>query len=237
MLRILLLRHAQSTWNAQGRWQGRADPTLSPDGRRSAESIAPYYEGVSTIYSSPLLRSRETAEIIGKVLGIEHLLISEDLSERNIGEWTGLTREEVERSWPGYLKDHKWPPSAETTESVRQRAYRCLKQIAKQALDGDALDGGSSDGDGSSGDGSDGDAEEQPSVTNVPTPRDCSAEILVVTHGGLITTVEQSLGQQWRRIVNLSGRGILGNGSSWELDKILERPPELSRSVYEKDSP
>jgi len=216
-LRILLLRHAQSTWNAQGRWQGRADPTLSPDGRRSAEAVAPYYEGVSAIYSSPLLRSRETAEIIGKVLGIEHLLTTEDLSERDIGEWTGLTREEVEASWPGYLKNHRWPPSAETTDSVRQRAHRSLQQIAKQATNA----------------GSD----ESTPAADSPAPEGNSAKVLVVTHGGLITTIEQSLGQPWRRIVNLSGRQILGDGSAWELGKILERPAELSRSVYETDSP
>ncbi len=217
MLRLLLLRHAQSTWNAEGRWQGRADPPLSEVGQLSCEAIAPYLGDVGAVFSSPLLRSRQTAQIIARSLGIDQIRANPDLSERNLGEWTGLTRQEVEQNWPGYLETHRWPPSAETTDSIRQRAHRGLREIAAQV-------GLNSDASGAA-----------------------EAKVLVVTHGGLITAVEQSLGHSWRRLVNLSGREILASSDpaarpgpsdiTLELGQTFERPDELSQVVYDKDSP
>lgn len=209
MLRLLLLRHAQSTWNAQKRWQGRADPPLSLDGRRSAEAVASHFSDVGAIYTSPLLRARETAEIIGKVLGVENVVADEGLVERNLGEWTGLTRDQVQQGWPGFLDEHKWPATAEPTKSIRQRAQQSLISIADQV---------------------------SPATGVTPL-------VLVVTHGGLITTIEQLLGQPWRPIVNLSGRELLLNSglkpennpdfeTSFALGQILERPDELD-SIFE----
>jgi len=220
VLRFFLLRHAQSTWNAQRRWQGHADPPLSEVGRNSAETIAPLYENVSAIHCSPLLRSLETAEIIGKVLGLDQPFVNENLSERNLGEWTGLTRKEVDQKWPGYLDTHRWPPGAETNDSIRQRALRGLREIIEQTK---ADFGGAADVDGVEADAADVD--------------EVDVEVLIVTHGGLITTVEQSLGHKWRRIVNLSGRELIAVDGSLELGRILDRPDELSHSVFEKDSP
>ena len=203
MLRILLLRHAQSTWNAKRLWQGRADPPLSEIGQLSAKAIAPYFDAVDAIYCSPLLRAAQTAETISQTLGFDPPLPNDNLVERDLGEWTGLTRDEVDQGWPGYLAEHRWPPSAETTDSVRQRALLGLEQVIAAAR------------------------------ANLSE----NATALVVTHGGLITTVEQALGLAWRRIVNLSGRELLSSGNELKLGQILERPRELSQEVLETDSP
>ena len=130
MLRLLLLRHAQSTWNAEGRWQGHADPPLSAEGKQTAKAAAPQYSHISRVVSSPLLRATETAEIIAESSGTSHVATHPGLTERDLGEWTGLTRSEVEERWPGYLSGHKWPESAETTEAFMKRVLEAIHSIA-----------------------------------------------------------------------------------------------------------
>ena len=130
MLRLLLLRHAQSTWNAEGRWQGHADPPLSAEGKQTAKAAAPQYSHISRVVSSPLLRATETAEIIAESSGTSHIATHPGLTERDLGEWTGLTRSEVEERWPGYLNEHKWPESAETTEAFIKRVLEAIHSIA-----------------------------------------------------------------------------------------------------------
>lgn len=129
MLRLLMLRHAQSTWNAEGRWQGHADPPLSAEGKQTAKAAAPQYSHISRIVSSPLLRATETAEIIAESSGSSHIATHPGLTERDLGEWTGLTRSEVEERWPGYLNEHKWPESAETTEAFIKRVLEAIHSI------------------------------------------------------------------------------------------------------------
>lgn len=130
MLRLLLLRHAQSTWNAEGRWQGHADPPLSPEGKQTAKAAAPQYSHISRVVSSSLLRATETAEIIAESSGTSQIATHPGLTERDLGEWTGLTRSEVEERWPGYLNEHKWPESAETTEAFIKRVLEGIHSIA-----------------------------------------------------------------------------------------------------------
>ena len=132
MLRLLMLRHAQSTWNAEGRWQGHADPPLSAEGKQTAKAAAPQYSHISRIVSSPLLRATETAEIIAESSGSSHIATHPGLTERDLGEWTGLTRSEVEERWPGYLNEHKWPESAETTEAFIKRVLEAIHSIAEE---------------------------------------------------------------------------------------------------------
>lgn len=89
------------------RWQGRADIALTQEGiaqaRRGAETLATYEPGFDVLISSPLRRARDTAEIIGQRLGLELSLIDERWSERDIGDWSGLTTTEIEAKWPGML--------------------------------------------------------------------------------------------------------------------------------------
>lgn len=93
---ILLVRHAESTWNAEGRWQGWGDPPLSDRGRAQAEALARRLEGTApeAIVSSDLARAAETARALGAVLGVA-LRFDPRLRERDLGRWSGLTEDEI----------------------------------------------------------------------------------------------------------------------------------------------
>jgi len=99
--RMLLARHGQSEWNALGRWQGQADPPLSELGRQQARAAADRLGTVDAIVSSDLERALATAAIIAEVLGVGPVLVEPRLRERSAGEWSGLTRDEIEADWPG----------------------------------------------------------------------------------------------------------------------------------------
>jgi broad specificity phosphatase PhoE len=98
---FVLIRHGQSTWNAAGRWQGQGDPPLSELGRSQARSLARELaaEVPTRLLASDLVRARETAEILGRELGLEVELES-GFRELDVGEWSGLTAPEVHRRWP-----------------------------------------------------------------------------------------------------------------------------------------
>src|SRR5438270_7968282 len=105
--RVLLVRHGQSEWNALGRWQGQADPPLSDLGRDQARAAARALGAVDAVFASDLQRATETAHIIAGALGIGPVLIDERLRERDAGEWSGLTRDEIHERYPGYLPDDR----------------------------------------------------------------------------------------------------------------------------------
>lgn len=132
---ILLIRHGQSTWNADGRWQGRADAPLSTLGVRQAHEAAEQLGTFDLIAASNLERASVTATIIANHLGLGPIVIDPDLAERSAGEFEGLTRDEIEAQFPGLLPDGR-PPSFETDESVIERAVGALARIAADVGDG-----------------------------------------------------------------------------------------------------
>ena len=105
MTQILLLRHGESEWNAAGRWQGWADIPLSATGRLQAAEAAKRLQpvGLTTVVASDLGRTIDTASIIAGILHIGPVLHEPGLREFNVGEWSGLTRPEIEERWPGQL--------------------------------------------------------------------------------------------------------------------------------------
>lgn len=137
MTRLLLVRHGQSVWNADGRWQGQADPPLSALGEEQAASAAERVHGMTAVYTSDLARARRTAEIVGERLG---LVPRPDvrLRERHAGDWEGRTRAEIEAEWPGYLASERRPAGWEPDELVLARALEALAAMAA-AHEGDML--------------------------------------------------------------------------------------------------
>ena len=134
MTRILLVRHGQSTWNADGRWQGRADPPLSELGRRQAEVAAETIAtmDIGAIWASPLVRAHETATFMGKRLDLP-VQYDPRLQERDAGEWTGKTRTEIEAGWPGFLDSGRRPAGFETDDVLHERALAAVHDIAATA--------------------------------------------------------------------------------------------------------
>ena len=136
---LLVVRHGQSEWNAIGRWQGHADPALSELGRRQAAVAAASIGAVDGIISSDLLRAAETAAIIAQQLGVGPVMIDERLRERDVGEWTGLTRSEINRRWPGWIDDLRRPEGFESVDSVLLRVVDALAAIGESSPGGSLL--------------------------------------------------------------------------------------------------
>jgi probable phosphoglycerate mutase len=133
--RLFLARHGQSVWNADGRWQGQADPPLSELGAsQAADAIAVLtrpgssFPAVDLMWASPLQRAHRTAWIIAGGLGLD---VATDLrlQEVDAGEWSGKTRPEIEAEWPGYLAGQKRPPGFESHESLAARALAAIADI------------------------------------------------------------------------------------------------------------
>jgi len=126
---LLVVRHGQSEWNAVGRWQGHADPSLSELGRRQAFVATISIGAVDGIVSSDLLRAAETAAIIAEQLGVGPVVVDERLRERNVGQWTGLTRAEIDKGWPGWLDAARRPEGFEDLDEVLARVVDALQAI------------------------------------------------------------------------------------------------------------
>lgn len=102
---FLLVRHGQSTWNAEHRWAGQSDPPLTDLGRQQAADLgrALIGVGISRVVASDLRRAHETAEIVATRLGTGEVEVVPGLRERWCGEWEGRTTEEIDASHPGLL--------------------------------------------------------------------------------------------------------------------------------------
>jgi probable phosphoglycerate mutase len=137
---LWLVRHAESAWNALGRWQGQADPELSPRGRLQAQALAGALAGagIEAIVSSDLRRARETAEALGRALGLEPTHDAR-LRERDLGAWSGLTRDEIAARWPEELarvraRDPAFRPGGgESLDDVTRRVGEFLRALAARS--------------------------------------------------------------------------------------------------------
>ena len=97
-VRVLLVRHGETVWNQENRWQGQADTPLSETGYDQARQLARRLQNeerpIRAIYTSDLSRARDTADILGQVLGVTPLFQAA-WREMDIGTWSGLTTSEV----------------------------------------------------------------------------------------------------------------------------------------------
>src|SRR5262252_2144935 len=100
-LRLLLLRHGETAWNRERRYQGWTDTPLSTAGLQQAEAAARELKEhpLVAVYSSPLQRARETAAIIASVHGLD-VVTDPAFKELGFGEWEGLTLDEARAGWP-----------------------------------------------------------------------------------------------------------------------------------------
>jgi broad specificity phosphatase PhoE len=137
--RILVVRHGQSEWNAEGRWQGQENPPLTDLGRQQARHAARAVGAVDAIYASPLDRATTTAHLIAEETGVGPVVLLPGLMERHAGSWQGLTRTQIEEAFPGYLDSGRRPPGWEDDDEVEARILDALGAIADEHPDGHVL--------------------------------------------------------------------------------------------------
>lgn len=136
--RLILVRHGETDWNLEGRYQGQADPPLNERGREQAKLLAERLrgEGIEAIYTSDLSRAYETAKIIAEAVGQEVKAL-EALREVDTGLWTGLTFEEVEKRYPEHLKEWLADPlrvkrlEGESSLELFERSKAAVKEIVE----------------------------------------------------------------------------------------------------------
>lgn len=137
MTEFWLVRHGQTDWNLQGRYQGQADPPLNETGLQQAQVAAERLAGrrYAALYSSDLERARVTAEIIGKYLGLT-VIIDPRLREVNQGAWEGLLVTEIQEryplEWEARQRDRLRfrAPGGESVQDVATRVWAAMDEIA-----------------------------------------------------------------------------------------------------------
>ena len=129
---LLLCRHGQSEWNAQGRVQGQAPEAggLTGQGRWEAQQLGRRLQGmgVTALYASDLLRARETAQIVGAVLGLP-LRPDPRWREIDLGVWQGMRPEDVDAQWPTTQIRDLDLPRGEIGETFAALSARTLAAI------------------------------------------------------------------------------------------------------------
>ena len=170
MVNLLVVRHAESVWNLDGRWQGQADPPLAESGVLAARAAAENLDDISCVVSSDLRRARSTAETLSERLGAGPVAVDAGWRERSIGPWQGLTTAQIESRYPGALAARNYPPGWEGDESLLDRVLAAVHRTAARVASGD---------------------------------------VLVVSHAGVIYTLERHFGCDFERIRNLGGRRLL----------------------------
>ena len=137
--RLLLLRHGQTELSVQRRYSGRGNPELTEVGRSQAADAARYLAqkgGIAAVISSPLHRAHATATAAADALGLS-VVIDENLTETDFGEWEGLTFPEAAKSHPDvhgrWLRDTSLAaPGGESFDEVGQRVHRARDRIVAE---------------------------------------------------------------------------------------------------------
>jgi broad specificity phosphatase PhoE len=144
MTELWLVRHGQTDWNLTGRWQGQAPdaPGLNDLGKLQALAILPQMQSVhlSAIYTSDLLRARQTAELIARPLSLT-VWLEPRLREINLGVWEGMLFNNIETQYPQELKArrqdpfHTSAPNGETPLEVAVRVLQAVNEIVHKHPD------------------------------------------------------------------------------------------------------
>jgi broad specificity phosphatase PhoE len=141
---LWMIRHGQTDWNKAGRYQGQADIPLNDTGfmqaREAADRLVQVEIPISEVYSSSLMRARQTAEVIASRLAVP-LRIDPALCEISQGEWEGRHYSEVighyqQMAAEPEMDPVQWrAPGGESVAEVSQRVYAAAKKISHHHAD------------------------------------------------------------------------------------------------------
>jgi bisphosphoglycerate-dependent phosphoglycerate mutase family 1 len=146
--RLLIVRHGESEWNREGRWQGWIDIALTARGEAQARArgVQLHADGhrFAAVHSSDLVRAARTAELMSEAFAGPPAQPVTELRERFGGEWQGLDRDEITAQWPE--ERAAWrrgellgPPGGETDAQVLERVRVGLTAIDTTAPEGSVL--------------------------------------------------------------------------------------------------
>ena len=139
MTELILIRHGETDWNVEGRYTGQSDVPLNANGLAQARQVAKRLRGqlLEAIYSSDLLRARQTAEAIAQATGAP-LILDPRLREIHQGEWEGLHFDEIRARYAEAFQRRQQdplnvaPPGGETVGQVRARVLAALEDILRR---------------------------------------------------------------------------------------------------------
>ncbi len=138
MTNIYLVRHGSTEWNEKRIWQGVVDTELSTRGIEEVEKIAKFFKNksIDAIFSSPMRRALQTADIIASKIGYDSdkIIMDNRLRECEIRLWNGKTNEEIAQLYATQF--HEWFTNlnsniagVESLESVQKRMYDLLRDV------------------------------------------------------------------------------------------------------------
>lgn len=134
---ILLIRHGETDWNVQGRWQGQADIPLNEKDKRQARLLAERLATwpIRAVYCSDLQRAAETAAIIVEEIGQEPVAM-ETWRERHGGQFSGLTRRDIRERhpeiWARMKTGYGEVPGGESSHAIKKRVSRAFESLIRQ---------------------------------------------------------------------------------------------------------
>lgn len=136
--RLILVRHGETNWNQQGRFQGQIDIPLNDNGRAQASAARDFLSGIhlDQAHSSSMSRPKETAEIILEAHQQIPISITDGLMEIGHGLWEGKLESEIQSGWPELLESWKLAPETvqmpegETIQDVWDRSVNSWNRIA-----------------------------------------------------------------------------------------------------------
>ena len=142
MMRLVLVRHGQTEWNASGRYQGQSNVALSELGHRQAECLADHFPvaNLDALYSSDLDRARETAECVATKFGVP-VRLETAFRELSFGDWEGLTYQHISTKWPKEANhlftapDVLQIPNGETFQELQKRALDKINILCREHID------------------------------------------------------------------------------------------------------
>jgi alpha-ribazole phosphatase len=143
MTKFYLVRHGQTDWNIEGRYQGQADTLLNKAGEEQAALAATQFidKPVDAIFSSDLQRARHTAESIGKQVGLP-VHLDPRLREINHGIWEGMLYSDIVREYADEMKERDVnpmqarAPEGESVAEVSKRVLAAADDIARAYPEG-----------------------------------------------------------------------------------------------------
>lgn len=145
-MQLILTRHGQTDWNLEHRTQGRTDIPLNDMGKMQAQCLAQRLRKrkIDVIYTSPLLRARQTAQIVADACGA--VVVPEDaLLERQFGIWEGMCFADIVQQYPEDLDIWEHGPDvhliegAEKLDDMLERAQMFYSQIKRKHKQEDTL--------------------------------------------------------------------------------------------------